>query len=74
MIHPLVMKAINETTFFKAVENNELNELMVLLDVKGVNVNAEDHHQKTPLHYASYNGNKEIVSFIETSALDQKTL
>lgn len=66
---------------FEAIKNNNLNLIKILLRL-GANVNTKDEEEVTPLHYAAFYGNRDVItclinkgaSLYATNCLNQKPI
>ena len=52
------------TNFISAVNEGDLQEVQTLYELGSVDINAGDFDKRTPLHYASHNGNVDVLRFL----------
>ncbi|GDX36686.1 hypothetical protein LBMAG18_11970 [Alphaproteobacteria bacterium] len=55
---------ILNSLMFKYCKSNKIESLNFLLDIEGVNPSKKDYYDYTPLHYASLDGNTELVELL----------
>jgi ankyrin repeat protein len=56
-------KSLTEALVDACKEGNA-DQVKVLLDLEGIDINAKEENDLTPLYYASYNGREEVVTLL----------